>query len=127
MRETRVIIPVAAFSGEEHYVMRMALAEQFGGYTCVLGAGGWMDPVAGIQTEEVYVYDIATDGHYVRRLRDFAMWVALRGKQASVYFRTPSGEVELVTGEREKFAIVPWLDRLDGFICKYRLEDELRE
>ena len=119
-REWRVIIPVGAFSGEEHYCIRLALAKRFGGYTRFEAIGGWMsEQTPGPEEEAVYVYDIAAAPSQGDSICDFAGWVRDRGKQEAVHVRDPDMRTIQVDGYRD-WICMPWLDNLDLIIMKIK-------
>ena len=113
-QEWRIVIPKNAFSDEEHYCMRMALAKRFGGYTYFEATGGWMSEQTP-EDEDVYVFDIAVEKTNWNSLCDFAGWVRERGNQEAVHVRDADGyTIQVDKGRR--WLRTPWLVSLDALI-----------
>jgi hypothetical protein len=100
MREGRIILPVNGNDGEPllqvHVALRKALVQEFGGFTAVDGAGGWVNADGVLVSEPVTVYDVAGDYPMNYALRSIAAEFATLAGQDCVYCRDFDGNVELV-------------------------------
>ena len=98
MREARIICaseqrdnrPVALSVISQ---LEETLAQRFGGYTVVMGRGGYVMDSGELKTELVRVYDVAMEAHHFPALTGIAQWLCREANQECVYVRDPTGQV----------------------------------
>lgn len=99
LREARIIFPIAHQYTLEAY--RTALADitaRFGGATVFEADGHWKDDKGILQSETVYIVDVAYSQNTTTDMELFniAMKYREEGKQQEVYLRYGNGHVQMV-------------------------------
>lgn len=101
MKEARLILPLCDNEGaplrELHARLRENLSKRFYGVTETQGHGCWIGDGRSYD-EAVVIYEVAAPGGAAdnRYLRELAQFLAVEGKQKSIYVRYPNGEVGFV-------------------------------
>lgn len=101
MHEARIVLPEADNSGIQlpsiHAALERELCERFGGCTVTRASGLWRHPDTGqVVRDRVVTYDVAIDRADAPKVRAIAVEFGRRARQDAVYFRSPTGMVQII-------------------------------